>query len=205
MKKIMFNDKYGLTTAVLSGKKTMTRRSFSANIHEHNVIRQSLLDVEENQNENRRAIIKKYSRYQVGEIVAVAQSYESMANGGYLDRMTVPADNAVGFEFKLEYCGGGYKNKMFVASDLMPHHIRITDIKVERLQDISDEDCLKEGVIKIPHPFVKEANDVYVCPGIKGYYTHQRDCFADLIDKVSGKGTWDNNPYVFVYEFELID
>ena len=92
MKKIMFNDKYGLTAAVLSGKKTMTRRFFFANIHEYNVIRQSLLDVEENQNENRRAIIKKYSRYQVGEIVAVAQSYESMANGGYLDRMTVPAD-----------------------------------------------------------------------------------------------------------------
>ena len=32
-----------------------------------------------------------------------------------------------------------------------------------------------------------------------------RDAFAELIDKVSGKGTWESNPYVFVYEFELID
>lgn len=32
-----------------------------------------------------------------------------------------------------------------------------------------------------------------------------REAFAALIDKVSGKGTWESNPYVFVYEFELID
>ena len=203
MKKIMFNDKYGLTNAVLSGKKTMTRRFFFANIHEYNVIRQSLLDVEENQNENRRAIIKKYSRYQVGEIVAVAQSYESMANGGYLDRMTVPADNAVGFELKLEYCGGGYKNKMFVSADLMPHHIYITDIKIELLQDISDEDCLKEGldwIIGTPGILKK-----WTFFGTKKTWNTRREAFAALIDKVSGKGTWENNPYVFAYSFKLID
>lgn len=32
-----------------------------------------------------------------------------------------------------------------------------------------------------------------------------REAFAALIDKVSGKGTWESNPYVFVYEFKLID
>ena len=37
---------------------------------------------------------------------------------------------------------------MFVKADLMPHHIKITGIKVERLQDISDEDCLKEGIVR---------------------------------------------------------
>jgi hypothetical protein len=30
-----------------------------------------------------------------------------------------------------------------------------------------------------------------------------RAAFASLIDKVSGKGTWKNNPWVIVYEFEL--
>lgn len=34
----------------------------------------------------------------------------------------------------------GYKNKMFTKASLMPHHIRITDVKIERLQDISKED-----------------------------------------------------------------
>ena len=37
----------------------------------------------------------------------------------------------------------------------------------------------------------------------RGYET-PREAYAALIDKVSGKGTWQNNPYVFVYDFELI-
>ena len=35
-------------------------------------------------------------------------------------------------------------------------------------------------------------------------YDNPRDAFAALIDEIRGKGTWDNNPYVFVYEFELV-
>ena len=32
-----------------------------------------------------------------------------------------------------------------------------------------------------------------------------REAFSALIDKVSGKGMFASNPYVFAYEFELID
>lgn len=31
-----------------------------------------------------------------------------------------------------------------------------------------------------------------------------RYAYASLIDKISGKGTWDSNPYVFAYDFELL-
>lgn len=31
-----------------------------------------------------------------------------------------------------------------------------------------------------------------------------KESFACLIDKMSGKGTWESNPYVWVYDFELI-
>lgn len=37
MQKIMFNDKYGLTKAVLEGKKTQTRRLFTLTLHEGNL------------------------------------------------------------------------------------------------------------------------------------------------------------------------
>ena len=30
------------------------------------------------------------------------------------------------------------------------------------------------------------------------------EAYAALIDKISGKGTWERNPYVFVYDFELV-
>jgi hypothetical protein len=32
-----------------------------------------------------------------------------------------------------------------------------------------------------------------------------KEAFSFLIDKVSGNGTWESNPWVFVYTFELID
>lgn len=35
--------------------------------------------------------------------------------------------------------------------------------------------------------------------------TTPREVYANLIDRISGKGTWESNPYVFVYDFELID
>lgn len=94
---------------------------------------------------------------------------------------------------------------MFVKPELMPHQIRITDVRVERLQDISDEDCLKEGIA----PMIVGC-EYYVFSFIdkeKGRfldYKTPREAYAALIDKVSGKGTWESNPYVFVYDFELV-
>lgn len=32
-----------------------------------------------------------------------------------------------------------------------------------------------------------------------------QDAYASLIGRISGKDTWYGNPYVFVYDFELID
>lgn len=198
MKKIMFNDKYGLTAAVLEGRKTMTRRFLTQNYERVSCMNVNYEDHWHGELDGE--IFELLPRFQVGEIIAVAQSYETMANGGYLDRMTVPADNAVGFEFKSEYCGGGYKNKMFVAADLMPHRIRITDIKIERLQDISNEDCMKEGIGNYGCMCYhwEKITTLYK----KSYKTSQ-DAFAALIDKVSGKGTWKRNPWVFAYSFEL--
>lgn len=101
---------------------------------------------------------------------------------------------------------------MFVKSSLMPRRIKITDIKVERLQDISERDCRKEGVYRgqmIPPytgaTFMDEKDIYYPFRHIDPYNWHYdyKKAFAILIDKVSGKGTWERNPWVFAYSFEL--
>ena len=65
---------------------------------------------------------EKHLPYKVGEIVAIAQSYHTLNESGY-----------VAPEWCEHTCesSAGYKNKMFVRADLMPHHIRITDVKIE--------------------------------------------------------------------------
>lgn len=99
----------------------------------------------------------------------------------------------------------GMSNKMYVRADLMPHQIRITGIRCERLQDISDAECMKEGVRV---EFAKNGRLMYYYFDIKRWrevwFDTPREAFSALIDKVSGRGTWDRNPWVVAYEFELV-
>jgi hypothetical protein len=192
MKKIMFNDKFGLTQAVLYGRKTMTRRI------SEDQIRNSIFCKSGYESIHGYEIKPKYK---VGEVVAIAQSYESVYNEKGLETMDMLVSGLKNHK--------GWQNKLFVAAGYMIHHIRITDIKIERLQDISDEDCLKEGIYRldsangnggIAYSFVGASDKKHI-----GLYNTPRDAFEVLIDKVSGKGTWESNPFVFCYEFVLVD
>lgn len=195
MKKIMFNDRYGLTEAVLEGRKTMTRRVFRAPIMDLNDINRALRD-SENATANKLAIIKKYAQYQIGEVLAVAQRY---------DKLRWPALPGIDWKTITDEVthSKGWSNKMYVKAEYMPHRIRITDIKMERLQDISDDDCLREGV--------ERWMDCYIVAGImeRGGKSNKcfdtpRDAFFNLITKICGYKTWNDNPWVFAYEFELV-
>lgn len=210
MKKIMFNDKFGLTQAVLDGRKTMTRRIIKCprtfrgewvagfNIHRSPSDKKivgfpCMYDADEREFDMGEILPK----YKLGEVVAIAQSYESVYHECGLETMDMLVSS-------LKY-NAGWTNKMFVKADLMPHHIKITGIKVERLQDISDEDCLKEGII---HVSTFLGQKIYHTPHVNGSYLSTnvaQEAFAYLIDKVSGKGTWESNPFVFAYEFVLVD
>lgn len=200
MQKIMFDDKYGLTQAVLEGHKTMTRR----------IVSQKILDMALNYQkeyydgtlssisvENAIYAVTNYERrakaqFSIGQIVAVAQSYK--------DAGVSPYFIAEEFEPQVQFTPG-WNNKMFVKAWPLPNRIRFTDMKIERLQDISDEDCLKEGIVECI-----DADDCEHGYSYKGGYWHRtpREAFANLIDKVSGKGTWGSNPYVVAYSFELV-
>ena len=98
----------------------------------------------------------------------------------------------------------GWHNKMFVQADLMPHRIQITDLRIERLQDISD-DYFKEGITLLVSADDGRIQWGYADEHLRYYmFDSPREAFASLIDKVSGRGTWDRNPFVWRIEFELV-
>lgn len=191
----MFNDRYGLTYAVIEGRKTMTRRIVPTKTR----LRRALAIIHDEPHGTEQEEYMKSARYKVGEIVAVAQKYEDVEELSYLLRdpfsETYFEEVNIGDE-------PGYRNKMFVKSGLMPHQIRITRIKCERLQDISDADCLKEGIRYFPEINTFYFEDIRREEGF--YFDNPREAFAALIDKVSGRGTWASNPWVVAYEFELV-
>lgn len=204
MKKILFSDKFGLTEAVLSGRKTQTRR----------IVPKSIFQSEHDVDEDKRKIwiedrygdwhdVRK-SKYcfKVGEVVAIAQSYKDCGYGECAPIVSLDENGIATFG-----SDAGSYNKMFVKADLMPHHIRITNVRVEQLQDISDEDCIKEGVIESVVMGTNGSLSEYFVEGPKHicYGKTSREAYAVLTDRISGKGTWSTNPYVFVYDFELVD
>ncbi len=187
MKKIMFSDAFCLTLAVLNGSKTMTRRVLRDNV--------PLGNWEETQ---------KHLPYKVGDIVAIAQSYKEVYPNADFEM--------IGDKFMTE--SAGWTNKMFVRADLMPHHIRITDVKMERLRDISEEDCLKEGIVFIEslsiigedaYFFAVKRKVRQMYDNILKFFSSPQRAYVDLIDKISGRGTWKRNPWVVVYTFERVD
>ena len=236
----MFNDKYGLTEAVLSGRKTMTRRIIPP--IEINWARRGKVTLPVSGYRHRTLWIdcrqflpdsspfdyvapQKYQpAYDFDEEVAVAQSYQTLIEQGYL-----ADDRKDGWVNEKYITSPGYRNKMFVRADLMPHRIRITDIKVEKLQNISIEDCEKEGIIRVNwRQYLKQDIDDFIPQPYKDHHlwtlpifeesfidswAEQKEgefaatsadvAFAVLIDNISGKGTWMRNPWVFAYEFEL--
>lgn len=211
MRRIMFNDKFGLTRAVLDGRKTMTRRIVPESILRMAEMEADICDGE------LESYIKGHTFYCYGEVVAIAQSYKDCwdiyqkqweARNNPSDWHT--PDAILGDQ--VQECKG-WANKMFVRADLMPHRIRITGIKVERLQDISNEDAMREGVFMYEEPPFGNEYDRYAPwpPYVRPYkysnlryFGEARFAFAHLIDRISGRGTWDSNPLVYAYDFELV-
>ena len=218
----MFNDKYGLTDAVLEGRKTMTRRRIvpprtmeGKDVYGFAVVKYPrtnqpievmALDADGAQIGN---ILPKYK---VGEVVAVAQNLRDM---GYDGR---EKDWARGNFWGLDHTPE-WTNKMFVCASKCVHQIRITSVRIEQLRAISDDDCYAEGVQAVRTTdgckYVaggrrisdSERNRIWageIKISDKCAFNTPREAFAALIDKVSGRGTWENNPYVFVYSFELV-
>ena len=217
----MFNDTYGLTSAVLEGRKTQTRRVITTprrfrgqDVNGYWVYRRP------NSSEVIEVCMKDYDdaeieggqirpKYDFDEIIAVAQSYgtisESISSYPSADKAKFYCDVMKACYPDDEIARdtediAGWDNKMFVKSELMPHQIRITDVRVERLQDISEDDCLKEGI-----NYSKLFNKYYFGSDMAQYtFVSPREAYAALIDKLFGEGTWDKNPYVFAYTFEKI-
>lgn len=198
----MFNDKYGLTAAVLEGRKTMTRRAIGPSLLDkiesfQDEYYAASLDWLEGQDLLEAYFVNHPEKlpYRVGDVVAVAQSYRDICAECFeLSTYVVLISRLCGL--------AGWSNKMFTSSDEMPHQIRITGVRVERLQDISDEDCMEEGVHYIDDlgVYYFEQKDREK----RFYFDTPREAYASLIDKVSGRGTWLDNPWVFVYAFELV-
>jgi hypothetical protein len=118
-------------------------------------------------------------KYQVGEILWVRETWTKWKNFNGKEVFVYKADNNVH--------GVKWKPSIFMPKEACRIFLRVTNVRVERLQDIGYNDLSKEG-------FLYNSNNTGTSEPIKW--------FKDLWNSINGKGAWEENPYVFVYEFE---
>lgn len=207
MQKIMFNDQYGLTQAVLDGRKTQTRRIAYQEPFKYNcncgICTEGKDKGKLTINDGNEIVAK--STYKIGEVVAVAQRYCEVS--------LEPSIRTILCKHP------GWNNKMFVTAKTMPHQIKITNIRCERLQDISTDDCMKEGIF---YSHIKGIDDAYSYDATNDSFVEKwliRTPINDSFVKKRWYRTpieaykmlscklhlhWGSNPLVFVYDFVLI-
>ena len=89
-----------------------------------------------------------------------------------------------------------WRSPMSMQKDAARLFLRITDVRVERLQGISEKDAQAEGAYSLGNPLMPQMGASY------------RLGFSLLWDEINGKKkgfAWDDNPFVFVYEFEVVE
>lgn len=163
-----------MVQAILRGDKTQTRRIIKPQPSKQ------LFDVNmgywSEEPENLKQPYFK-ATYRVGDIMWVRETFQPITKG---------------FKYKADgiYTEGHPANKwkpsIFMPKEACRIFLKVTNIRVERLQDISNSDIVKEGAASF------------------GCCTKKLN-WQILWEKINGIESWKDNPWVFVYEFERTD
>lgn len=215
MKPILFNTE--MVRAILDNRKTVTRRLIKPQPTEGRRIAFNECTKEW---EYRRGyelvdgIVK--IPYKVGDIIYVRETFHKTPNGQYWykadnlcngcteDGFCVP--KLVQYHNTCKICAyyGGYENIKWRPSIQMPREaarifLRVTDVTVERLQDISYEDCLSEGITE------DDINERDACwPVISAKLLFKQIWNSTIKPKDRAIYGWDANPYVWCVSFERV-
>lgn len=172
-----------MVRAILNGSKRQTRRVVKRHNMDHPAIKEYILR------------LCPYG--QPGDQLWVRENFCKPPNDDYKYR----ADD--GFD------GWKWKPSIHMPRVASRINLRIDDIRVERLQDITEHDAMREGIIQINISSLTKGASI---PTTHAYPNHNgagfcQDAvhsFETLWQRINGEKSWDENPWVWVIEFQRI-
>lgn len=198
-KPILFSTE--MVQAILAGRKTQTRRVIKE-ISDHYL--QTLVlhaygkyTFVENGNYNPQAedIIEVHPQYKVGDILWVREAYTEIFRNrqdriGLESVLRYKADNESSMKLF-----SGWTPSIHMPKEAARIFLKVTNVRVERLQDISEADAMAEGVNF--HWYDEERNIK-----IQNAYSLFKELWQSINAK---KASWKSNPWVWVYTFEITE
>lgn len=216
---IIFND--AMVRAVLDGRKTQTRRPVKGQISLLGGVARWIYGkkiVSGGLDEILRAMAFHHCPFgQPGDRLWVREAFQPLlADGIGEDEWREKINYKTGEGFKVSYrATDGIKDFYSLANDNpfcsrvtpsihMPRWasritLEVTAVRVERLQDISEDDATSEGVECYPEGWVDYLMPYTQCCGSPS------DSFATLWQSIYGAESWQSNPWVWVVEFRRVE
>jgi hypothetical protein len=174
--------------AILAGRKNQTRRIIMPQPLKEVT---NIINIYENiwisKSDNSKAIFRAKYKYQIGMILWVRESFAVISGKIHYktDLIGVPKWEDV-------EC----KPSIFMPKEACRIRLKIKNIRVERIQDISEEDVIAEGI--------ESKNGVYFDYLSNNYCRRPIQSYLTLWTKINGKDSWDQNPWVWCIEFERL-
>jgi hypothetical protein len=203
MKPILFSTL--MVKAILEGRKTQTRRIIKPQPLVHNDVIKMPIPIDEYSKLLGEYTKKGYTqiytkgvlegmiaplcKYEIGDVLWVRETWAKIQTNEGGDSFVYRADDDF-YKDNIEGWGG-WKPSLFMPRDACRLFLKIKNIRVERLQDISEEDSVSEGVKKNDWEFEDgECPETY------------KEGFKFLWESINGEKSWEDNPFVWVIEFE---
>jgi len=177
-----------MVQAILENRKKQSRRKCAHQYWQHSEL------VDFNDNGCHIKVDKNVtSKYQVGDILWVRETWRQ----GKIVRFDYKADYPESINWVIKRF---WKPSIHMPKAAARIFLEVTNVRVERLFDISEKDAIAEGIIVI------EPEEAYISydKGV-GSYATARGSFFSLWSSINGQASTDANPWVFVYEFKRID
>lgn len=223
-KPILFNNE--MVRAILEGRKTQTRRVIKDTKDLYFLGFAECSSPKRNEGTaifstskylNEAVITHIKPKYQVGDILWVQETWKVDSVADHLLNMAIDfkavlseyiqAEKLCDFtserykKFRKFYQKNGWQSPYFMPREAARIFLKVANVKVQRIQDITPDECLKEGIKG--YSFGANAPDAYG----DNLYTDPKLAFKSLWDnlyKKKGYG-WDANPWVWVYSFERLE
>lgn len=97
-----------------------------------------------------------------------------------------------------------WKPSIFMPFEAARIFLRVTNVRCERLQDITEDDAIAEGIEKVAD-YGTTGYKLYTEPDAAYSDIDAIWSFESLWQSINGKDSWNENPWVWVYEFERIE
>jgi len=198
-KPILFST--SMVQAILKSRKTQTRRIIKGYPTSDEAL--NIKDIFEH---NSDYVISQSPYGKVGDILWVRETFQitdflhpSDENYGYIYKAS---ENGKDWEENNE--GWIWKPSIFMPKEACRIFLEVTDVRVERLQDISERDSSREG-IKMRVGGVPPYDSFYQMPGCPNRFQTAKQAFHHLWASINGKESWHQNPWVWVYEFKQVE